>query len=112
MHSNNSAWDHDNEWISVTGRGHVVLVDNVQICNYRVPGEPEKRWEPNYTVPVRRTSSLSVTGFTGAFDHFAKVVRDRIPCRSDLKSALKTMELSERVLRSCAQSIATEVGPQ
>src|SRR5258706_8574304 len=37
--NDNSAWDHDNEWISVTGRGPVVLVDNVDTCTYRAPGE-------------------------------------------------------------------------
>jgi predicted dehydrogenase len=94
----NSAWDHDNEWISVTGRGPVVLVDNVECCMYRVPGEPERRWVPNYTVPIARNSSLAVTGFTGAFEHFKEVVREGAPCRSDLVSALRTMELAERVL--------------
>jgi len=94
----NSSWDHDNEWISVTGRGPVVLVDNVETCTYRVPGDGERRWVPNYTVPIPRTSSLTVTGFTGALTHFAEVVRRGIPCRSDLASAVKTTELAERVI--------------
>jgi predicted dehydrogenase len=98
--NNNSAWDHDNEWISITGRGSVVLVDNVETCLYRVPEEAERRWTPNYTVPIPRTSSLAVTGFTGALTHFVDVVRGGAPCRSDLRSALRTMELAERVLRA------------
>jgi predicted dehydrogenase len=101
--NSNSAWDHNNEWISVTGRGPVVLVDNVDSCLYRVPGEPERRWVPNYTVPIPRTSSLTVTGFTGALMHFVDVVRDGMPCRSDLGSALRTMELAERVLAAAAR---------
>jgi predicted dehydrogenase len=101
--NNNSAWDHNNEWISVTGRGPVVVVDNVDTCIYRVPGESERRWSPNYTVPVPGSSSLTVTGFTGALTHFAEVARRGIPCRSDLASALRTTELAERVLTVVSQ---------
>ena len=100
--NNNSAWDHDNEWISITGRGPVVVVDNVDTCIYRDPGKGERRWTPNYTVPIPATSSLTVCGFTGALKHFASVVRDGAPCRSDLASALRTMELAERVLAAIA----------
>ena len=101
--NNNSAWDHDNEWISVTGRGPVVIVDNVDTCVYRVPGEGERRWAPNYTVPNPSTSSLTVTGFVGALKHFVDVARQRMPCRSDLASALRTTELAERVLAAAAR---------
>jgi predicted dehydrogenase len=100
--NNNSAWDHNNEWISVTGRGPVVVVDNVDTCIYRIPGEGERRWTPNYTVPVGGTSSLTVTGFTGALQHFAQVARNGVRCESDLVSAMRTMELAERVLREVA----------
>jgi len=100
--NNNSAWDHDNEWISVTGRGPVVLVDNVDTCIYRLPGQGEQRWRPNYTLPALSTSSLMVAGFVGAFNHFAEVVRAGAPCQSDLYSALRTMELAEQVLAAAA----------
>jgi predicted dehydrogenase len=100
--NNNSAWDHDNEWISVTGRGPVVIVDNVETCIHRIPGEAERRWTPNYTVPAPATSSLTVMGFTGALKHFVQVVREGAPCRSDLCSALRTTELAERVLFAAA----------
>jgi predicted dehydrogenase len=96
--NNNSAWDHDNEWISVTGRGPVVIVDNVDTCLYRVSGEAERRWIPNYTVPNLSNSSLAVIGFIGALKHFMDVVLEQIECRSDLASALRTMELAEQVL--------------
>lgn len=96
--NNLAAWDHNNEWISVNGHGPVVLVDNVECCIYRVPGQPERRWMPNYTVPDARNSSLEVTGFTGALRHFTDVVRQGARCKSDLASALATMELAERVL--------------
>jgi predicted dehydrogenase len=94
----NSAWDHNNEWITVAGRGSVVLVDNIETCIHRVPGEAERRWVPNYTVPSPANSSLTVTGFTGAFQHFTEVVRNKEACRSDLSSAIRTMELVEAAI--------------
>jgi hypothetical protein len=80
----------------------MVIVDNVDTCVYRVPGEGERRWVPNYTVPNPSTSSLTVTGFVGALKHFVDVARQRTPCRSDLASALRTTELAERVLAAVA----------
>lgn len=100
----NSAWDHDNEWITVAGRGPVVLVDNVETCIHRVPGEAERRWVPNYTVPAPANSSLTVTGFTGAFRHFTDVVRNKETCRSDLSSAIRTMELVETAIAGASAS--------
>lgn len=96
--NNLAAWDHNNEWISVNGHGPVILVDNVETCVHRVPGEPEQRWTPNYTVPDARNSSLEVTGFVGALRHFTDVVRHDAACESDLASAIRTMELAERIL--------------
>lgn len=95
--SSAGAWDHDNETLTVSGEGTAVIVDNVEAVSHRAPGEPERRWVPNHSLPVQRNSSLWVTGFTGAILHFARVVRGEEPCRSDISSAVRTMELAERI---------------
>lgn len=94
---NTSSWDHVNEWVTVTGDGAVVHVDNVDTCILRRVGEAEQHWRPNMTVPLLRTSSLWITGFVPAFQHFAAVVKGEETCRSDLSSGRKTMQLAERV---------------
>jgi predicted dehydrogenase len=94
-------WEHDNEWVSITGEGATVVVDNLESCSFRARGEPELRWAPNFSTPVPRNNSLRLTGFVGAFEHLADVVRDGVPCRSDIASALRTTELAERVLAAC-----------
>lgn len=92
------AWDHVNETVTITGTGSAILVDNVDTVMLRAAGQPELRWRPNYTVPLPRTSSLLVTGFVPALQHFARTVRDGEPCRSDVASARRTMELAEAIL--------------
>ncbi len=88
--------------------GAVVLVDNVDTCIYRLPGQGERRWRPNHTVSTPSSSSLLVTGFVGAFRHFADVVRGGAPCRSDLGSALRTMDMVEQVLAAATPRGALE----
>lgn len=91
--------------MNLTGRGPMVIVDNVETCLYRVPGEPERRWQPNYTIPIPANSSLTVTGFVGAFTHFAQVSLANAPCQSDLSSAILTTELAERTLSALSTAL-------
>jgi UDP-N-acetylglucosamine 3-dehydrogenase len=92
------SWDHVNEWVSVAGDRANVVVDNLESCSFQAAGEPELRWSPNFTTPVPANSSLRLTGFVGGLEHFAAVVREGAPCRSDVASARRTTELAEAVL--------------
>jgi predicted dehydrogenase len=92
------SWDHDNEWVSITGQGATIVVDNLEACSFRASGAPELRWAPNFSTPVPRNNSLRFTGFVGAFEHFAAVVREGELCQSDISSARRTTQLAERVL--------------
>jgi predicted dehydrogenase len=96
------SWDHVNERLIITGEGAHIVVDNLESCSFRAGGEPELRWTPNFSTPVPRNSSLRLTGFVGALEHFALVVREAAPCLSDVASARRTTELAERVLDAIA----------
>ena len=96
----NSWWRQQNEWLSVTGRGATVIVDNVDRCTLLQPNSDSRMsWIPNYTVPLEENSSLSVMGFVPALRHFREVIRDGTPCASDLASAIRTTTLAHEIIR-------------
>ncbi len=93
------SWMQHNERVEVTGIGNTVCVDNVDTCVYRPREGAEQIWRPNYTVPLPVNTTPVVTGFVGELEHFREVVADGAPCESDIRSAARTLETAEELVR-------------
>jgi len=97
--NNNTSWWQQSEWLSLTGRGAAVIVENVDRCTFFQPNSDSRMsWIPNYTVPHDETSSLNVMGFLPALNHFREVVRGRRTLESDLASAIRTTTLAHEII--------------
>lgn len=96
-----ASWRQRNEHLEIFGRGHSVVVDNVDTCIYRPPERPEMAWRPNYTVPSVENSGSVTWGFVPELEHFRLVARGEVANTSDMSSAAATLELAERLCEIC-----------
>ncbi|GAB3614487.1 Gfo/Idh/MocA family protein [Humibacter ginsengisoli] len=92
-----ASFAHRGESAEVFGIGDAVLVDNVDTCVYRPVDGPAEVWRPNYTLPVPANSGLTTMGFIPALQHFRDVAGGSVPNESDLESAARTLETTERL---------------
>jgi predicted dehydrogenase len=93
----------ENELVEVIGEQHSLTVTNVDtvVCRRRDGAVEMDR--PTYTVPLPAKMTGTVMGFVPELEHFRAVVTDGIPCASDATSALRTLELTDRLLTACRQ---------
>jgi predicted dehydrogenase len=93
------SWEQRNEALEIFGQGHSLFVENLDTCTWRPPERPERVWRPNYTVPLAANMTGATMGFVSELEHFGAVLRDGVPCESDLGSAAATLELTSRIAR-------------
>jgi predicted dehydrogenase len=91
----------ENELVEVVGEQHSVTVTNVDTVVCRRPEGAVEVDRPTYTVPLPANMTGTVMGFVPELEHFRAVVVDGVACRSDATSALRTLELAERLLAAC-----------
>lgn len=91
------SWEQRNEAVEIFGQGHSLLVENLDTCVWRPPERPEQVWRPNYTVPLAGNMTGATMGFVSELEHFRAMLRDGVPCESDLASAAATLELTTRI---------------
>jgi predicted dehydrogenase len=91
------SWEQRNESVEIFGEGHSLVVENLDTCTGRPPERPEQVWRPNYTVPLAANMTGATMGFVSELEHFRAVLRDGVPCESDLASAAATLELTSRI---------------
>jgi predicted dehydrogenase len=92
------SWGQRNEAVEIFGDGHSLYVDNLATCIHRPPEPPELVWQPNYTVPVAANMTGATMGFVNELEHFRRVVREGIPCESDMASAAATLDLASTIV--------------
>jgi predicted dehydrogenase len=92
-----ASWSQHNEAVEVFGRGHSVLVDNLDTCVYRPADGPERVWRPNYTVPAPANFSGETLGYGAELVHFRAVVKGEARPESDLAGAAATLRLAGQV---------------
>jgi predicted dehydrogenase len=96
---NTQSWQQHNEFVEITGEGHSVTVDNLFRYRYRPEEGPEEFWEPNFTVPADRNSSLVLTGYAGQLSHFVDVVLRGVTPRASISDARRALELVDDIRR-------------
>jgi len=94
---NTQSWRQHNEFAEITGQGRSVSVDNVVRYQYRGQDGPGEMWEPNFTVPIERNSSLILTGYASQLIHFAEVVRDGVTPQVTISDARRALELIDEI---------------
>jgi predicted dehydrogenase len=92
------SWEQRNEAVEIFGEGHSLSVDNLDTCTLRPPERPEQVWRPNYTVPLAANMTGATMGFVTELEHFRLVVRDGVPCESDIASAAATLTLTSTIV--------------
>jgi predicted dehydrogenase len=92
------SWEQRNEAVEIFGNGNSLFVDNLDTCTWRPPERPERVWRPNYTVPVAANMTGATMGFVSELEHFRRVVRDGVPCESDIASAAATLTLTSTIV--------------
>ncbi|MGO4533698.1 Gfo/Idh/MocA family oxidoreductase [Leifsonia sp. 2MCAF36] len=101
-----ASFAHRGESAEVYGHGSAVHVDNVDTCIHRPVDGPAQVWRPNYTLPIPENSGLTTMGFIPALHHFRDVVAGVAVNESDLESAARTLQTTERLWQQVSAAIS------
>lgn len=93
------SWWSDNEEVEVFGIGKTARVRNAVELVHVADDGSERRLAPNFTIPVRRNATTTLTGFVPALEAFAGVVSGS-PSPCDLGDAAATLDLASSILSS------------